>query len=176
MKTVTHHSLTHWFTNWPLKDCDQQYADSLCPQLGDDRPTRFTWKMALIGFWATVCKTVRSMLLDRCLSCVSVRLSATLVYCGQTVGWFKTKLGMEVCLGPGHIVLDGHPAPPKKGHISPHFSAHVLWPNGWMDQDATWNGGRPRPRPHCVRWGPSSPLAKKREHNSPQFSALVCYS
>ena len=22
----------------------------------------------------------------------------------------------------------------------------VLWPNGWMDQDATWHGGRPRPR------------------------------
>jgi len=33
----------------------------------------------------------------------------------------------------------------------------VLWPNGWMDQDATWQGGRPQPRPHCVRWGPSSP-------------------
>ena len=33
----------------------------------------------------------------------------------------------------------------------------LLWPNGWMDQDATWYGGRPRPRPHCVRWGPSSP-------------------
>jgi len=33
----------------------------------------------------------------------------------------------------------------------------VLWPNGWMDQDATWYGGRPRPRPHCVRWGLSSP-------------------
>jgi len=26
----------------------------------------------------------------------------------------------------------------------------VLWPNGWMDQDATWYGGRPRPRTHCV--------------------------
>ena len=33
----------------------------------------------------------------------------------------------------------------------------VLWPNGWMDQDETWHGGRPRPRPHCVRSGPSSP-------------------
>jgi len=32
-----------------------------------------------------------------------------------------------------------------------------VWPNGWMDQHATWYGGRPRPRPHCVRWGPSSP-------------------
>jgi len=23
-------------------------------------------------------------------------------------------------------------------HSSPQFSAHELWPNGWMDQDATW--------------------------------------
>jgi len=29
------------------------------------------------------------------------------VYCGQTVGWIKMKLGMqEVDLVPGHIVLD----------------------------------------------------------------------
>ena len=33
----------------------------------------------------------------------------------------------------------------------------VLWPNGWMDQDEAWHAGRPRPQPHCVRWGPSSP-------------------
>jgi len=26
-----------------------------------------------------------------------------------------------------------------------------------MDQDETWHAGRPRPWPHCVRWGPSSP-------------------
>jgi len=31
----------------------------------------------------------------------------------------------------------------------------VFWPNGWMDQDETWNAARPRPWPHCVRWGPS---------------------
>jgi len=36
----------------------------------------------------------------------------------------------------------------------------VLWPNGWMDQDATWCGGRPRPRPRCVRWRHSSPMEK----------------
>jgi len=40
-----------------------------------------------------------------------------------------------------------------------------LWPNGWMDQYATWQRGRPRSRPHCVRWGPSP-------HSSPSpFSA-----
>jgi len=56
-----------------------------------------------------------------CLSCLSV----TLVYCGQTVGWIKMKLVMQVGLGPGHIVLDGDPAlPPPNGYI-PQFSAHI---------------------------------------------------
>jgi len=34
-------------------------------------------------------------------------------------------LGTEVDLGPGHIVLDGDPVPPRKGHSSPFFSALV---------------------------------------------------
>ena len=41
-------------------------------------------------------------------------------------------LNMEVGLRPGHIVLDGDPAPPpapKNGHSSTYFSAHLLWPN-----------------------------------------------
>jgi len=37
--------------------------------------------------------------------------------------------GTEVHLGPGHIVLDGDPVPPRKGHNSPPlFSACLLWP------------------------------------------------
>jgi len=40
-----------------------------------------------------------------------------------------------------------------------------------MDQDATYYGGRPRR--HCVRWGPSSLLAKKGAEPPPQFSAHV---
>ena len=36
----------------------------------------------------------------------------------------------------------------------------VLWPNSWTDQDETWQAGRPRPWPHRVRWGPSSPSPK----------------
>ena len=38
----------------------------------------------------------------------------------------------------------------------------VLWPNGCVDQDATWNGGRPWPRRHCVTWGPSSRQERDR--------------
>jgi len=83
------------------------------------------------NFWATVCKTVRPMLSDRCLSlCLSVCpvlsvLSVTLVYCGQTVGWIKMKLGTQAGLGPGHNVLDGDPDPlPLKGHSPIPISAH----------------------------------------------------
>jgi len=41
------------------------------------------------------------------LSC----LSATLVYCGQTVGWIKMPLSTEVGLGSDDTVLDEDPAP-----------------------------------------------------------------
>jgi len=59
-----------------------------------------------------------------CLSCLSVCLSVTLVYCGQTGGCY----------------------------------------------DETWQAGRPRPWPHCVRWGPISRSAKGAH---PQFLAHV---
>jgi len=41
----------------------------------------------------------------------------------------------------------------------PVCNVGVLWPNGCMDQDATWYGDRPRPgpRPHCVDGDPASP-------------------
>jgi len=84
------------------------------------------------------------------------------VYCGQRAGWIKMALGTELGLGPGHIVLDGDPAPlPQKWDRPPIFGPCLLWPNGWMDQDATWYGDRPRPRPHCVRWRLSSPTKKR---------------
>jgi len=51
----------------------------------------------------------------------------------------------------------------------------VLWPNGWTDQDETWHAGRPRPWPHCVRWGPSSPSPKGAQ-KLPQLSAHICCS
>jgi len=68
------------------------------------------------------------MLSVRCLSVLSV-LSVTLMYCGQTVGQIKMKLGMQIGFGPGHIVLGGDLAPPPpKGHSQlaiPQFSAHI---------------------------------------------------
>ena len=71
-------------------------------------------------------------------------------------------LGTKVGLSPGDSVLDGDPAPsPQRGGApSPIFGPFLLWPNGWMHQDATWYKGRPQSRGLCVRWGPS-PLPKK---------------
>ena len=96
----------------------------------------------------------------------------THVCCGQTAYWIKVPLGTEVGLRSGEIVLDETHFPLKGGSSPHHFSAHVLWPNGWIDQDTTWYRGRPLPRPHCVRWESSSPPLKRG--TAPQFSAHVC--
>jgi len=103
------------------------------------------------------------------LSCLSV----TFVHCGQTVGRIKTKLGMQVDLGRGHIVLDGDPAPPHpKGHSPRNFRPYLLRPNGCMDQDVTWYGAKPRPRRPCVRWGPRSPSPKGGGASPPNFRPM----
>jgi len=56
------------------------------------------------------------------------------MYCGQTAGWLKIPLGMEVGLGPDRIVLVPAPPPSKRGH-SPQFSAHVCCGQtaGWIN-------------------------------------------
>ena len=63
-------------------------------------------------FWVIVCKMVRPVPSEHCLSCLA----------------------------------------------SPVCDVAVLSPNGWMDKDAIWYGGRPLSIPHCVRWEPISPL------------------
>jgi len=51
--------------------------------------------------------------------------------------------------------------------VCPVCNIGISWPNGWMDQDETWHGGRPQPYSHCVRRGPSP------QGHSPQSSANV---
>ena len=87
-----------------------------------------------LGRPPTVCKTVRPMLSDRCLSVSELSV-------------------LFVCLSVSDV--------------------GVLCPNGWIDQDETWHAGRPRPSPHCIRWGPSSPSPKKG--GAPHLSAHICY-
>ena len=53
------------------------------------------------------------------------------------------------------------PSSPEGGRApSLIFGPFLLWPNGWMHQDATWYGRRPQPRGLCVRWRPT-PLSPK---------------
>ena len=95
------------------------------------------------------------------------------------VGYIKMALGMEMGLGPGHIVLDGNPAPlPKRGRgPAPQFFAHF-----YCGQPAV-----------CIKWikmaldtelglGPDdivldgddpAPLPKKGVEPPPKFSAHV---
>jgi len=70
-----------------------------------------------------------------------------------------------------HCVRWGSSSPTERGTATPTFEIYgrmlCLRPynprsmsiiaNGWMDQDETWHGGRPRPSPNCVKWGPSFP-------------------
>jgi len=99
------------------------------------------------------------------LSCLSV-LSVTLVYCGQTVGWIKMKLGTQVGLGPAHIVLDGDPALSPKG-AQRIFLAHTSCGQmaGWIKMPLGREVGLD-PSDICVRWGPSSPSQKWTEPNN----------
>ena len=55
----------------------------------------------------------------------------------------------------------------------------ALWPNGWIDQDETWHGGRPRHQPHCLRWGLSYPLPPPKKKGGgtaafPTFRPMYC--
>ena len=103
------------------------------------------------------------------------------LYSGQTAECINMPLDMKVGLSPGDCVRWGPSPPTQKGAQPPIFGPRLLWPNGCMDQDATWDKGRPRRRPqptrHCVRWGPSSPSRNfhKGTQIDPQFSASVCF-
>jgi len=74
------------------------------------------------------------------------------VRCGQTAGWTKISLGMEVGLGPGNFVFDRDPARPRKNGTPTPPSC---WPMSIVakrlkGQDATWYGGKHWPRRRCV--------------------------
>jgi len=80
-------------------------------------------------------------------------------------------LDQKVGLGPGHIVLDGNPAPlPKKGAQPPNFRPMFV-PNGWMDQDDTIGMEVGLGPGHFVVDG--DPAPPKKSGHCPQFSAYV---
>ena len=71
------------------------------------------------------------------------------------------------CRRPTRHCVRWGPSSPSLWHSPQFFGQCPLWPNGWMDEDATWYGSRPRARPHCIRRGPSSP---RKGHSGPHPS------
>jgi len=104
----------------------------------------------------------------------SPQFSANVRY-GQTTGWTKMALGigrsasaqatlcsMETQLPPEQRA---HPPPPS-------FGPCLLWPNGWMDEDTTWYGSRPRPR-HIVSDG--IPALREAGTEPPSFRPCLLW-
>ena len=112
-----------------------------------------------------------------------------------TAGWIKIALGMEMGLGPGHIVLDGDPvSPPKKGTQLPPISAHVYCRQmaGWIKMplgtevglgpgDAVLDGDPAPPKrgtalppifSPCLLW-PRSPISATAELLLPLIFAVL---
>ena len=89
--------------------------------------------------------------------------------------WINMSLGMRLGLGPGDFALDGDPAPSPKGRgaPSPILGPFLLWPNGWMHQDATWYGCRPQPGDFVLDGDPVPLRNKGAEQPPPQLLAHV---
>jgi len=79
-------------------------------------------------------------------------------------GWMdgsSMPLGMEVVLGPGHIVLDGTQLPQKRViQPLPNFQPMSIMAKRLDGSRCHFVRGRPWPRRCCIRWGPSSPSPK----------------
>ena len=118
------------------------------------------------------------MLSDRCPVCLSV-LSVTLVYCGQMVGWIKMKLGVQVGLGPGHIVLRGYAAspPPKEQQPPTQFSAHICCGQmaGWIKMPLGLEVGL-GPGDFVLDGDPALPSVKREQSPLPIFGPSLLWS
>ena len=128
--------------NWPLSNLNNpQFALRAMLPVTTRKGSMGQW-VKWVTFWATVCKTVRPMLSDRCLS-VCPLLSVCDVRALWPNSWMDE--GGRPWSSP-HCARWGHSFPPEKRTEPSIFGPSLLWPNGWMHQDATWYGGRPQPR------------------------------
>jgi len=120
-------SLTTFWPLWP------QQQPSLAHQI-----LRYValLKWRANSFWVTVCKTVRPMLSDHCLTVCPV--------CDVDVLWPNSRMDQDETWHTGrpqpwpHCARWGPSSPSPKGAQPPIFGPYLLLPNVWMYQDATW--------------------------------------
>ena len=102
-------------------------------------------------------------------------LSVTLAYCGQTAGWIKMPLGLEVGLGPVDFVLDWNPAPsPQKGGgAPPQILADVYCGQtaGWIKMALGMEVGL-RSGEFVLDGDPASPPQKRQRSSLPNFRPI----
>jgi len=131
------------------------------------------WSCVFCFYWATVCKTVRPMLSDRCLSVLSV--------CDVGVLWPKGWMDQDETWHGGrsrpwpHCVRWGLRSLPQSGHSLPQFLAHVchgqtaVWIKLSLAREVGLGPG------DIVRWGPSSPLHKGGTAPPPLFGPCLLW-
>jgi len=96
----------------------------------------------------------------------------------ERFGWIKMKLAVLHCVrwGPSSHHRKRYSSSPTFEIYGRQACAHIirgpclLWPNGSMDQDAIWCGGRPQPTNIVLDGDPAPPL--KKGHNSPNFRPI----
>ena len=99
------------------------FADSIL------QPVVFLTDVVLLTMVFSAHYLLRNIVLTSLFHCVEIILK---VYCGQTVERIRTKLGVQVGLGPAHSVIDGDTAPLPQRGTAPNF-----WPTyvvaKWLD-------------------------------------------
>jgi len=91
-----------------------------CSNVGQRKPTKLCTMFGPYLGWQTI-HFRRLLLCNGILPGAKFTLRSPGLALSQTAGWIKMALGMEVGLGPGHIVVDRDPAPAPKRGQSPHF-------------------------------------------------------
>ena len=79
------------------------------------------------------------------------------------------KLGTQVGLGPGHVVLDGDPAPLLQRDRAAQFSGYICCGqmSAWIKIPLGMEANLGRGGRLFVRWGPRSPPTKGERRRSP---------
>jgi len=84
---------------------------------------------------------------------------------GQDATWYALPARHCVRWGPSSPFINGQ---------SPNFRPMSVVAKRLDGLNASWYGGRPRPRRLCIRWGPSYPQKKGHTHPTQFLAHVYC--